>query len=82
MITTSFLPDEKYRHVYKKHVVCVTDSKGYANPGDKDQLEIRLDATYGLFLSGKKELPSIRLVNLLGAYFAKPEAAKAGIKQL
>jgi hypothetical protein len=83
LITTSFLPDEKHRHVYKKHVICVTDSKGCANPDDKDQLELRLDATYGVIPLWEKGVTiNWRFNKSFGSYFAKPEAAKAGIKQL
>lgn len=83
LITNCFLPDEKHLHVYKKHVICVTESKGYSRPDDKDSLELRLDATYGVIPLWQKNVTlNWRFSKSFGSYFARPEEAKAGVRQL
>ncbi len=81
--TSSFLPEKKYRHVYNKNVICVTDSKGNAQPDDKDLAEIRVDSSNGFIPLWKKGVTlNWRFNKSFGSFFKKPEAAKAGIRKL
>lgn len=81
--TTSFLPKKEYLHIYNKNVICVTDSKGYPEPDNKDMIEIRVDASNGFIPLWEKGVTlNWRFSKSFSSYFAKPELAKAGIKKL
>lgn len=81
--TSSFLPAEEYRHVYNKNVICVTDSKGYAQPDNRDLTEIRVDSSNGFIpLWDKGVSLNWRFNRSFGSYFKNAEAAKAGIRNL
>jgi len=81
--TSSFLPAEPFRHIYNKHVICVTDTKGYAQPDNKDLLEIRVDSSNGFIpLWDKDVILNWRFNKSFNSYFNKPEAARAGVKAL
>jgi len=81
--TSSFLPDIKYRHVYNKHVICVTDSKGFPQPDNKDLTEIRVDSSNGFIpLWDKGVTLNWRFNKSFSKPFKKPDAAKAGIRKL
>ena len=81
--TSSFLPADEYRHVYNKHVICVTDSKGYAQPDNKDIAKLRVDATDGFIpLWGKDVSLNWRFNKSFGSFFKDPDAAKNGIRKL
>ncbi len=81
--TSSFLPAKEYRHVYNKKVICVTDSKGNAQPDNRDLAEIRVDASDGFIPLWKKGVSlNWRFNKSFGSFFRKPEAAKAGIRKL
>lgn len=81
--TSSFLPMEKYRHVYNKDVICVTDSKGYAQPNNDDILKIHVDATNGFIpLWDKGVTLNWRFNKSFGSFFKNQEAAKNGVRNL
>ncbi len=81
--TSSFLPPDGNRHVYNKHVICVTDSKGFAHPDNKDLAEIRVDSSDGFIPVWDKGVTlNWRFNKSFGSHFKKPEAAKAQIKKL
>lgn len=81
--TTSFLPAKEYLHVYSKHIVCITDSRGYPQPDNKDLIEIRLDASNGFIPLWEQGVTlNWRFSKSFGSYFAKPDLAKAGVKKL
>ena len=81
--TSSFLPDKEYRHIYNKRVICVTDSKGNAQPDNKDLAEIRVDSSNGFIPLWKKGVTlNWRFNKSFGSFFKKPEAAKSGIRKL
>jgi hypothetical protein len=81
--TSSFLPAEEYRHIYNKHVICVTDSKGYAQPENKDLTRIRLDSSEGFIPLWDKDVSlNWRFNESFGSQFKDPEAAKDGIRKL
>src|SRR6478672_7631962 len=81
--TTSFLPAEEYRHVYNTHVICVTDSKGYAQPENVDLAKLRVDATDGFIPLWSKDVSLNWRFNLLFDRFLRsPEAAKNGVFRL
>jgi hypothetical protein len=81
--TSSFLPAEEYRHVYNGHVICVTDSKGYAQPDNVDIAKLRVDATDGFIpLWGKGVSLNWRFSKSFGSFFKNPEAAKNGVRKL
>jgi hypothetical protein len=81
--TSSFLPAKEYRHVYNKHVICVTDAKGYAQPDNNDIARIRVDATDGFIpLWDKNVSLNWRFNKSFGSQFKDPEAAKANIRTL
>lgn len=81
--TDTFLPVKKYLHVYNKNVICVTDSKGYAQSGNKDLHEIRVDSSNGIIPLWDQDVTlNWRFNKSFGAYFKDGEAAKAGIKKL
>jgi hypothetical protein len=81
--TSSFLPAKEYRHIYNKHVICVTDSKGYAQPDNKDLTEIRVDSSNGFIpLWDKSVSLNWRFNKSFGGQFKNPGAAKAGIRKL
>jgi hypothetical protein len=80
---SSFLPADEYRHIYNKHVICVTDSKGYAQPNNMDMAELRLDASNGFIpLWEKKVTLNWRFNESFGRHFKNAVAAKAGIRKL
>ena len=81
--TTSFLPAKEFRHVYNGHVICVTDTKGFAQPDNKNVAELRLDATPGFIpLWDKGVSLNWRFNKSFGSQFKDGEAAKAGIRKL
>ena len=81
--TNSFLPAEEYRHVYNRHVICVTDSKGYAQPENVDLAKLRVDATDGFIPLWSKDVSlNWRFNKSFARFFKKPEAAKNGVRQL
>lgn len=81
--TLSFLPLKEYRHVYNKHVICVSDSKGYAQPDNKDLAKIKVDSSNGFIpLWDKNVSLNWRFSKSFGSYFNNPEAAKSGVRKL
>jgi hypothetical protein len=81
--TDSFLPIKKHLHIYNKHTICVTDSKGHARPDDKDELELQVDGPNGFISLWQKDITlNWRFSKSFGSYFTKPEAAKTAVKQL
>ena len=81
--TSSFLPAEEFRHVYNKHVICVTDTRGYAQPDNKNVAELRVDASDGFIpLWDKGVSLNWRFNKSFGSHFKDGEAAKAGIRKL
>src|SRR5881398_2959750 len=81
--TTSFLPAKEYRHVYNKHVICVTDSKGYPQPDNKDIIKIRVDSSNGFIpLWDKGVSLNWRFNKSFKNHFKKPDAAKEGVRRL
>jgi len=80
---TSFLPAKEYRHVYNKHVICVTDSKGYPQPDNKDIIKIRVDSSNGFIpLWDKGVSLNWRFNKSFKSHFKKPDAAKEGVRRL
>jgi len=80
---TSFLPEEKYRHVYNNKVICVTDSKGHAQPNNKSLIEIRVDSSDGFIpLWDKNVTLNWRFDKSFGSYFENEDAAKNGVRNL
>lgn len=83
LITNSFLPDKSRLHIYNKHVICITDSKGYSQPDNKNPMELRLDATNGIIPMWHQNVTlNWRFSKSFGSYFKKPEEAKQGIRNL
>lgn len=83
LTTENFLPATEYRHVYNKHVVCVTDAKGYAQPNNRSLFDIRVDASDGFIpLWDKGVTLNWRFNKSFGSYFKNPDAAEKGLKQL
>ena len=81
--TSSFLPSSEFRHVYNKHVICVTDSKGYAQPDNRELAEIRVDASDGFIPLWEKGVSlNWRFNKSFGSFFKNPDAAKAKIRKL
>src|SRR5262245_32186529 len=81
--TDSFLPSIKYRHIYNKHVICVTDTKGHAQPEGRSVIEIRVDATDGFIPLWEKNVTlNWRFNKSFGSFFKKPEAAKGAVRKL
>lgn len=81
--TSSFLPANEYRHIYNKHVICVTDSKGHAQPDNRDLTEIRVDATDGFIPLWDKDVSlNWRFSKSFGSYFKHPDAAKVSVRKL
>lgn len=81
--TNSFLPPIGYRHVYNKKVICVTDSKGYPHPDNKDLTEIRVDSSNGIIpLWDKGVTLNWRFKKTFSLHFKSPEAAKENIRKL
>ncbi|WP_396158898.1 matrixin family metalloprotease [Flavobacterium sp.] len=81
--TTSFLPIEEQLHIYNNHVICVTDSKGYALPKNRDLKEIRVDASNGFIPLWEQGVTlNWRFEKSFGSYFKNPDVAKAGIRGL
>lgn len=81
--TSSFLPAKEYRHVYNEKVICVTDSKGYAQPDNMDLAKIRVDATDGFIpLWDKGVSLNWRFSKSFDSYFKDPKAAKNGVREL
>lgn len=83
LTTDTFLPAMEYRHIYNKHVVCVTDARGYAQPGNKSLFDLRVDASDGFIpLWDKGVTLNWRFSKSFASYFKNPDAAKQGVKQL
>lgn len=81
--TNSFLPTKEYKHIYKKRVICITDSKGYPEPDNKDLREIRLDASNSFIPLWEKGVTlNWRFNKSFGSFFQNPENAKAGVRNL
>lgn len=81
--TNSFLPQDEYLHKYNNNIICVTDSKGYAQPNNKDLFEIRVDSSNGFIPLWEKGVTiNWRFSKSFASYFAKPEAAKTGVRKL
>ncbi|NOT36968.1 MAG: matrix metalloproteinase-11 [Saprospiraceae bacterium] len=81
--TKTFLPEEKVRHIYRKKVICCTDSKGHAQPEGRDLAELRVDASDGFIpLWAKNVTLNWRFSRSFGSYFQNPTAAKTEIKRL
>lgn len=81
--SSSFLPVKELRHVYNRHVVCVTDSRGFPQPDNKNINEIRVDASNGIIpLWAKGVTLNWRFSKSFGSFFKKPEAAKAHVRKL
>lgn len=81
--TTSFLPKKEYLHIYNKHIICVTDSKGHPQPDNKDSLELRVNSSNGFIPLWEEGVTlNWRFSKSFGSYFMKPEAAKAGVRKL
>jgi hypothetical protein len=79
----SFLPKEEYLHKYNNNIICVTDSKGYPQPNNKDLFEIRLDSSNGFIPLWEKGVTlNWRFSKSFRSYFSKPEAATAGVRKL
>lgn len=79
----SFLPKEEYLHKYNNNIICITDSKGYPQPNNKDLFEIRIDSSNGFIPLWEKGVTiNWRFSKSFGSYFSKPEAAKAGVRKL
>jgi hypothetical protein len=71
-------------HVYNKHVLCVTDSRGFKTHHNRSSLEIRVDATDG-FIPLWDEGVTLRYrfnKRSIQRYFEDPESAKTEILQL
>lgn len=80
---SSFLPKEEYLHKYNNNIICITDSKGYPQPNNKDLFEIRVDSSNGFIpLWEKGVIINWRFSKSFGSYFVKPEAAKTGVRKL
>ena len=81
--TTSFLPSDEYRHIYNNHVICVTDSRGYAQPDNRFPTELRVDASQGFIpLWNKGVSLNWRFNKSFSYYFKKPALAKDYIRKL
>ena len=81
--TSSFLPATEFRHVYSKRVICVTDSKGFAEPDNMDLTRIRVDASDGFIPLWDKDVSlNWRFNKSFGSQFKAPVAAKDNIRKL
>ncbi len=81
--TTSFLPEEEYRHVYNNKVICVTDSKGHSQRDNKSLTELVVDASEGFIpLWEKNVILNWRFDKSFGSFFEDAEGAKDGIRNL
>ncbi len=84
--TDSFLPEEKFRHVYNGRVICVTDSKGYEQPDEHtgdDLTMLVVDSTKGFIPLWDKDVSlNWRFSKSFGSFFKDPEAAKKSIRKL
>lgn len=76
--------ENKNVHVYNKHVLCVTDSRGYKTHRNRSPLEIRVDATDGFIpLWAAGVTLRYRFNNRsIERYFQNPVAAKTEILEL
>jgi len=83
--TDSFLPIAEHLHRYGKnnHIICLTDSKGYAQPDNKTVNEIRVDASNGTIPLWDKDVTlNWRFNKSFGSFFKNGVAAKASIRKL
>jgi len=83
--TEAFMPTKERRHRYGTgdHITCVTDTKGYTQPEDRDLKEIRVDATNGhIPLWDKNVTLNWRFSRSFGDQFDDGDAAKAGMRDL
>ncbi|WP_208730528.1 matrixin family metalloprotease [Flavobacterium foetidum] len=81
--TATFLPAEEYRHIYNNKVICVTDSKGYPEPDNRNPNKIRVDATDGFIpLWDFGVVLNWRFSKSFDSYFKNPETAKNGVRDL
>lgn len=81
----TFLPVQERRHQYGtgNRITCVTDSKGYPEPDDRDTREIRVDATNGhIPLWARDVTLNWRFSKSFGSHFDDGDAAKDGVRDL
>ncbi len=70
-------------HVYRKKIVCDTDSRGHSTPGDRSPAEIVVDASEGFIpLWSKGTTLRWRFHENSLNIFLDPDAAKAAIREL
>ena len=70
-------------HVVRNHVLCDTESRGFARPGNRSRFEIVVDASEGFIpLWAKDTTLRWRFQERSMSGFEDPEAAKAGIERL
>ncbi len=75
----SFLPSEERLHIYRKHVLCITDNKAHK----KSPFELVVDASEGFIpLWDENVTLNWRFDKSIHQFFKNPEQAKAGIKML
>jgi len=74
---------EPYVHVYGKHVICDTDTRGYATPDNKSLTEIVVDASSGFIpLWARDTTLRWRFQESSMTFFQDPAAAKQEISKL
>jgi hypothetical protein len=84
--TASFLPATEHRHVYgqgKKHIICVTDTKGYPHPDNKSIVKLRVDSSDGFIPLWDKDVTlNWRFNKSFSGKFKDGEKAKEAMRQL
>lgn len=74
---------QEYLHVYGRKVKCLTDTRGFATPGNDARVRIVVDASEGYIpLWAKKSTLRWRFQEQSLKVFADPSAAKAAIRSL
>lgn len=83
-IENAFLPAEAKLHIYgEKERVCLTDTRGYPTPKDRNPGELRVDASEGFIpLWAEKVNLRWRFSPSLTNYFQYPDHAKNEIRDL
>lgn len=81
--TSTFLPSPDRLHVYRKNVICITDTKGYPQPQNSNMREIVVDSSGGFIpLWENKMTLNWRFNKDFGSYFKDPATAKTEFKKL
>ena len=83
LVADKFLPQDSRLHIYRKKVICLTDSKGHENPEAKSMAELIVDSSKGFIpLWDRGVTLNWRFSKDFATYFNDGSRAKLEFKKL